>query len=93
MNTPTWPTPWPTTTYTVEDARNLIDLFDVADEVYPRPATVPGLPPLTLDDLDAGFVTRAKAAADKFKLAWPPYLPEVEEYFNDHGNAIKAAIR
>lgn len=87
-----WPTPWPITTYTVEDARNLIDLFDVADEVYDSGTDRP-LGPLTLDDLDPAFVARARAAADKYKMAWPPHLPEVEEYFNDHGNAIKAAIR
>lgn len=87
---PTWPTPWPVKTYTVEDARNLVDLFDLADEVYPRPDSM--FPQLTLADMDADYVERGRVTAAKFNLSWPPYLPEVEEYFNDHGTAIKAAI-
>ena len=90
MNTPDWPQPSPTTTYTKADARNLIDLFDVADEVYDGDGRTFRL---TLADLNADFVTRAQEAATKFNLSWPPHMPEVEEYFNDHGNAIKASLR
>jgi hypothetical protein len=39
---------------------------------------------LTLDDLDKQFIAKARRAATKCNLSWPPSLPEAEEYRLDN---------
>lgn len=63
------------------------DYFNCADEIYESisgPVVTTPWPPLTLADLDPTFVERARQAADKFGLSWPPYLPEAEEFALDN---------
>lgn len=78
-----------------EEGNLLRAYFDVADEIYEslrarKPQGVPstGLEPLTLADLDGRSVSDARKAATTFGLAWPPYLPDAEEFFLDHHHQI-----
>lgn len=77
--------------FTEEGKRLFWDYFNAADEIYE--STLPKsrwrdeqfqFPPLTLDDLDADFVARARKASEVFGLSWPPHLPEAEEFALDH---------
>lgn len=53
------------------DGRQFSAYFDVADELDGG---------LTLDELYAGLVEDARAAANLLGLSWPPVLAEAEEY-------------
>jgi hypothetical protein len=77
---------------TPEQVDLFTDYFSVADEIYdglrnrlPQDRPSPDLDRgLTLADLDARFVERARKAADVCDLPWPPCLPDAEEYALAH---------
>lgn len=60
------------------DADRFEAYFAVADEIYEP--QFGGTLQLTLDDIDADYRRNALKAAESLGLAWPPYLPEAEEY-------------
>lgn len=71
------------------------DYFNAADEIFdsiaagmsqdePGGGTMTDQYHMTLADLDTAFVSRARAAATRFDLPWPPYLPAAEEYALAH---------
>lgn len=62
----------------------LMTLFNIADEIDGG---------LGLDDLDERAIAEAQGAATAHGISWPPYLPELEEFFLDHGKQIEAALR
>ena len=76
---------------TYAEAWDLLTYFNVADEISDLFARTFG-PPITLEEIDPSDVEAARRASTKHVLPWPPYLPEAEEFFLDHGKQIKKII-